>query len=52
MGDASEDMYYPEHLMDCGQVVVVTVNYRVGPFGFLCLGSEEVPGNMVTASSL
>ena len=31
--------------MDEG-VVVVTINYRLGPFGFLSLGSEEVPGNM------
>ena len=47
MGDASEDLYFPEHLMDTSEVVVVTLNYRVGPFGFLCLGTEEVPGNMV-----
>ena len=31
--------------MDEG-VVVVTINYRLGPFGFLSLGNEEVPGNM------
>ena len=27
-------------------VVVVTVNYRVGPMGFLYGGSEEAPGNV------
>ena len=26
-------------------VVVVTINYRVGPFGFLYDGTEEAPGN-------
>ena len=31
--------------MDSGNAVVVMVSYRVGPFGFLCLGDEYVPGN-------
>ena len=26
-------------------VVVVTINYRLGPLGFLSMGNEEVPGN-------
>ena len=47
MGDASEDFLYPEPLMSAGQVVVVTVSYRLGPFGFLCLGNDDAPGNQV-----
>ena len=27
-------------------VIVVTVNYRLGPLGFLCLGEPEADGNM------
>ena len=41
-GQAS--MYGPEHLLD-RDVILVTVNYRLGPLGFFTLGNEEVPGN-------
>jgi hypothetical protein len=55
--DSSEDAYSPSPIMneaggeDGGGVVVVTVSFRVGPFGFLCLGNEDVPGNMVGTCS-
>ena len=52
MGDASEDLLFPEHLMNDGEVVVVTVNYRVGPFGWLCLENEKAPGNLVSLQLL
>lgn len=45
MGSSSEDLYNPEKLMEFGDMVVVTVGYRVGPLGFLCLGTESAPGN-------
>ncbi|XP_028159631.1 venom carboxylesterase-6-like isoform X2 [Ostrinia furnacalis] len=37
-------MYGAENLMD-RDMVVVTVNYRVGPLGFLSTGDEQAPGN-------
>lgn len=36
--------YQPDYLMD-RDVVFVTLNYRLGPFGFLSTGDEVVPGN-------
>ena len=37
-------VYAPDYLLD-QQVVLVTINYRVGPFGFLTTGDEAAPGN-------
>ena len=28
------------------QVLLVVINYRVGPLGFFTLGTEEAPGNV------
>ncbi|XP_072551548.1 cholinesterase-like [Salminus brasiliensis] len=45
-GTASLDVYDGQYLSQSEQVVVVSMNYRLGPLGFLSLpGSEEVKGN-------
>lgn len=44
MGSGSRELYGPDHLIQTG-VMVVTFNYRLGPFGFLCLNTPEIPGN-------
>lgn len=38
------DYYKPEHFLD-RDVVLVTVNYRLGPLGFLSTEDENCPGN-------
>uniref|UniRef100_V5I8T2 Carboxylic ester hydrolase n=1 Tax=Anoplophora glabripennis TaxID=217634 RepID=V5I8T2_ANOGL len=43
-GDALFTTRGPHYFMEYG-VVVVTVNYRVGPFGFLSTGDRIIPGN-------
>ena len=35
----------PQYFMETEQVVIVTINYRLGALGFLSLGTEDVPGN-------
>jgi acetylcholinesterase len=35
-----------ERLAAWGDVIVVSINYRVGPLGFMCLDTEEAGGNM------
>lgn len=41
---SEEDQYGPDFLLD-ENVVIVTVNYRVGALGFLCLHIKEALGN-------
>lgn len=43
-GSGSADVFGPELLIK-KDVIVVTVNYRLGVLGFLSLNTEEVPGN-------
>ena len=44
LGSNNFDLYGPQNFME-KEVVVVTINYRLGPLGFLTLGTEFVPGN-------
>ncbi|KAJ8723145.1 hypothetical protein PYW08_003057 [Mythimna loreyi] len=43
-GSGNDEMYGPEFLVRQG-VILVTINYRLEVMGFLCLDTEEVPGN-------
>ncbi|XP_046452283.1 venom carboxylesterase-6-like [Daphnia pulex] len=38
------DIYGPRYLLD-RDIVLVTINYRLGPFGFLTTEDAEAPGN-------
>ncbi|XP_013141726.1 PREDICTED: esterase FE4-like [Papilio polytes] len=43
-GSGNDDMYGPEFLIRHG-IVFVTFNYRLSALGFLCLDTEDIPGN-------
>ena len=46
-GSHETKFYGPDYLMDAGDFILVSVNYRLGPLGFLSLEDEEVaPGNL------
>ncbi|TRY61736.1 hypothetical protein TCAL_13366, partial [Tigriopus californicus] len=44
-GAATPRVYGPEFLLD-KDVVLVTINYRLGPLGFLSNGKDDFPGNL------
>ncbi|GBP82920.1 Esterase FE4 [Eumeta japonica] len=39
------NMFLHSPLLNSGEIIEVNFNYRVGGHGFLCLGTENVPGN-------
>lgn len=46
-GSSSLDVYDGRYLAHSETVIVVSMNYRIGAFGFLALhGSSEAPGNV------
>ena len=45
VGTASGKFYSPDFMMDHSNLVVVSIQYRVGPYGFLSTGDSVAPGN-------
>ncbi|GBM77076.1 Acetylcholinesterase-1 [Araneus ventricosus] len=45
-GSIQLPLYSGIPLAALGDIIVVTVNYRVGPFGFLTSGTRDAPGNV------
>ena len=46
-GHGGPAMHGAEYLMDSDhEVVLVTINYRLGPLGFLSLDDDVISGNM------
>uniref|UniRef100_A0A1L8D6M4 Carboxylic ester hydrolase n=1 Tax=Plutella xylostella TaxID=51655 RepID=A0A1L8D6M4_PLUXY len=43
-GDSANDLVNGHKLVEQG-IVVVSINYRLGPYGFFCLDVPTVPGN-------
>jgi len=46
VGSNDSRIYGPDLMLDGHDVVIVVPNYRLGPLGFLSLGSEDAPGNL------
>ncbi|KAH8348144.1 hypothetical protein KR084_004841 [Drosophila pseudotakahashii] len=44
-GSAGPGFTGPEYFMDSGEVILVTMAYRLGPFGFLSTEDAVMPGN-------
>jgi len=44
-GTGTSSMYGPQRLMDKDGIILVAINYRVGPFGYLTTLDENFPGN-------
>ncbi|XP_055621102.1 juvenile hormone esterase-like [Toxorhynchites rutilus septentrionalis] len=44
-GSASSAVHGPEYFMETGRVILVTLQYRLGVFGFFSIGEEAAPGN-------
>ncbi|XP_017476573.1 PREDICTED: venom carboxylesterase-6-like [Rhagoletis zephyria] len=44
-GTPNREFYGPEYFMDTNEVILVTIAYRLGPFGFLSSGDEHMTGN-------
>ncbi|EDW75956.2 uncharacterized protein Dwil_GK15211 [Drosophila willistoni] len=44
-GSASPLITGPEYIMDTGEVILVTMAYRLGALGFLSTGDANMPGN-------
>ncbi|CAH0406089.1 unnamed protein product [Chilo suppressalis] len=39
------DVTTPKQLVDSQKLIAATCNYRLGILGFLCMGTEDIPGN-------
>ncbi|XP_075974001.1 juvenile hormone esterase-like [Anticarsia gemmatalis] len=44
IGYSGRHVYGPKYLVQ-HNVVLVTLNYRLGPYGFMCLDTPDIPGN-------
>ena len=43
-GDGTPESFGPLYFMSHG-VIMVTINYRLGPLGYLTLGTDDIPGD-------
>merc|ERR1712001_486882 len=44
--DGSPQKFGPQLFMEHKEIILVSINYRLGPWGFLSMETEEAPGNL------
>jgi carboxylesterase type B len=44
-GSSSLEIYDAAYLAAKGDIIIVTINYRLSTFGFLYTGTDDAPGN-------
>ena len=44
-GNGNAFLYGPDYFMESGEMILVIINYRLGPLGFLNTGTPDAPGN-------
>jgi carboxylesterase type B len=45
-GNGNAFLYGADYFMETGEMILVTINYRLGALGFLNTGTAEAPGNV------
>ena len=45
-GNGNAFLYGADYFMETGEIILVTINYRLGALGFLNTGTEDSPGNV------
>ena len=51
-GSSNPDVHGPEYFMDTEEIILVTLNYRIGPLGFLSMQDDVIAGSFKSIAYL